>query len=221
MPRIIDLTMPLADGARGVEIEPTCRFDRDGWNASTLHLYSHCGTHMDSPKHVEAGETTIDEIPPERCIGPAWVADVSGVGSRDLITVASLGDVAERLAPGESLLLKTLWSRFAAEPKYRDALPRVSLALAEWCAAKRVKMLGVEPPSVADVRDRDEVRAVHQVLLRAGVVVIEGLTNLDRLRARKVILIALPLKVRRGDGAPARVLAIDGDGADPWRALLA
>jgi len=52
-PRITDLTLTLHPGMRGVTFEPKHNFKEHGWNALTLQLYSHCGTHMDAPSHRE------------------------------------------------------------------------------------------------------------------------------------------------------------------------
>ena len=60
---MIDLTLDLADGMRGVTVESTYSVDRHGWNASTYHLYSHAGTHMDAPLHFACNSQTIDRIP--------------------------------------------------------------------------------------------------------------------------------------------------------------
>jgi len=46
---------------------------------------------------------------------------------------------------------------------------------------------------------------VHQTLLGAGVVIIEAL-NLSEVVAGDYELIALPLKLKGADGAPARVV---------------
>ncbi len=194
---------------RGVEIEPARVLEKDGWNATTLHLYSHCGTHMDAPVHFGVGNETIDMIPLDRCIGPAWVVDLSGIEARTLIQVSHLGDVAQKLHSGDSLLLRTRWSRYVNEPRYRDELPRVSPELAAWCADKKVRMLGVEPPSVADVNNSEELTAVHKALFAGGVIVVEGLANLEDLGKDKVMFMAFPLKISGGDGAPARALAIE------------
>lgn len=209
MSRIIDLTVPLEDGLRGVSVESIKTVEADGWNAATLHLYSHCGTHMDAPAHFGVSEQTIDDIPLERLMGPAWVVDLSSVAPRALIGVDAIGAAAERLRAGEGLLLRTDWSRRLRDPSYRNALPRVSRELAQWCVEKGVRLLGVEPPSVADVHNIEEVTAVHSVLLGAGVVIVEGLTNLDQVRKEKVTFMAFPLKVAGGDGAPVRALAIE------------
>jgi len=214
--RIVDLTLTLEHGMRGVAFETASTVAEQGWNARTLHLYSHGGTHMDAPLHFAVSEETIDRIPLPQCMGPAWVADLPGLLPRALITVADLGEIAGKLAPGESLLLRTGWSRWVADPvRYRDGLPRVSRELAEWCVARRVRILGVEPPSVADVNDLQEVTAIHRILLGGGVIIVEGLANLEALTGPKVFLAALPLKVAAGDGAPCRAFAVEGGASPP------
>lgn len=207
----VDLTLSLADGQRGVAFETARTVEKDGWNARTLHLYSHCGTHMDSPLHFGVSEQTIDEFPLSDCMGKAWVVRIAGDCTRRLITVADLGGVAETLQAGDSLLLQTGWSHFVHEDKYRDALPRISEELANWCVDKRVKILGVEPPSVADVHNLEEVTRIHRILLSGGVIIVEGLTHLELLKGSTVYFMALPLKVVGGDGAPVRALAFEFD----------
>jgi kynurenine formamidase len=70
-------------------------------------------------------------------------------------------------------------------------------------------MLGVEPPSVADVNNRDELTRIHVLLLGGGVTIVEGLANLDRLTQPKVLFGAMPLKIEGGDGCPCRAFAIE------------
>ncbi|MDP1991856.1 MAG: cyclase family protein [Syntrophales bacterium] len=209
-PRIIDLTLTLRPGMRGVACEPKFNFREHGWNAQTLHLYSHCGTHMDAPTHSEAGDRTIDEVPLAQCMGMAWLVKLDGIAPRALITVADLGGIATRFAPGESLILRTGWSSFVDEAKWRDELPRVGPELARWCVEHCVKLLGVEPPSVADVDHLPELIGIHRTLLGGGVLIVEGLTNLEEIEQEKVFFAALPLKPLRGDGSPVRAFAVEG-----------
>jgi len=217
MSRIIDLTLPLKPGMRGVEITPKFTVAREGWNTSTLSLYSHAGTHMDAPVHFEAGPGTIDRQPLPRCMGRAWLVNLAGITPKALIEIASLGDVADNFQSGDSLLLRTDWSKHVDHPAvYRDGLPRISDALADWCVSRKVKLLGVEPPSVADVANLSEVTRIHKILLGGGVTIVEGLCQLDQLRERLVFFVALPLKPLGGDGSPCRALAIEGIPADGW-----
>ena len=209
-PRIIDLTLTLRDGMRGVAFEVARTIQHDGWNARTLHLYSHAGTHMDAQTHFAAGAGTIDTLPLESCMGLAWIVQIPGLQPRALIEESHLGEVAGQLRPGDSLLLRTDWSIQADNAAiYRDGLPRISEGLAGWCVQHRVKVLGVEPPSVADVNNLDELTRIHQLLLTGGVTIVEGLANLNQLRTDCVFFAALPLKILGGDGCPCRALAIE------------
>jgi kynurenine formamidase len=217
--RLVDLTLPLRTGMRGVSVEPCKSIERDGWNASRLHLYSHCGTHMDAQVHFAAGPETLDQIPLDRCLGPAWVVNLEPVAPRAILGPDDLGPAMERIAPGDSLLLRTGWSRYVDDvERYRGQLPRIGERLARWCTEHRVRLLGVEPPSVADVNNHDEVTRIHQILLSGGVNIVEGLANLASLKAERVLFAALPLKVTGGDGAPCRAVAVEGlpEGWEGW-----
>jgi len=213
MPRYIDLTLPVVPGTRGVGVEPKCTVERDGWNAATWHLYSHSGTHMDAPVHFAASPATIDQQPLASCIGPAWIARLAPCQPRAWLSVADLGVVGDRFSPGENLLLHTGWSEHVNNPAvYRDQLPRISDELAHWCVTHQVNMLGVEPPSVADVNNLEEVTRIHQILFRGGVTIVEGLTNLDRITGNHVQFAAFPLRLAGGDGSPVRAFATEDDG---------
>lgn len=210
MPKFIDLSLVYHSKMRGVNLEQSKTLSEDGWNAKTLHLYSHSGTHMDAPWHFEVGSDTIDQTPLSKCIGQAWVIKLEGIEPKAFIYSDDLKGVKEKVQKGDSLLLHTGWSRYKDNPKiYRDELPRISQELAEWCQNKQINMLGVEPPSVADVNNLPEVTKIHQILLGANITIIEGITGLEQIQHDQVLLIALPIRILEGDGAPARVIAIE------------
>lgn len=209
MRRIIDLTLALEPAMRGVAIHQAKTLDVEGWNAKTIELYSHCGTHMDAPRHFIPEGRTIDQVDLSACIGPARVVDLTPIEPRDFITVEHLGTATDAIGKGDRLLLRTDWHKRHGTSDYRDALPRISLDLADWLVARGVALLGVEPPSVADVNDREELTSVHRVLLGGGVVIVEGLAHLDQIESETVELIVLPLRVLDGDGAPVRAVAIE------------
>ncbi len=195
---------------RGIGWETSHALERDGWNARMLHLYSHGGTHLDAPRHYLPGGETIEKIALERCMVPAWVANVAGLEPRALITVEHVQALADRIQPGDGLLLRTGWSARMDQPDYRTHAPRVSLELARWCVERKLSLLGVEPPALADVQNIEELSAVHRVLLEAGILVVEGLTNLGAIGREKVWFVAVPLKLFEGDGSPVRAFAIEG-----------
>ena len=47
--RLIDLSHTISPAMAGVQIQATHTLDKDGWNATTLMLFSHSGTHVDAP----------------------------------------------------------------------------------------------------------------------------------------------------------------------------
>ncbi len=133
------------------------------------------------------------------------------IAPRALIEVKHITVVAERLEAGDGLLICTGWSEYYGQERYRDELPRISEELAHWFVEKKVRILGVEPPSVADINNSQELTTIHRILFEGGVIVVEGLANLAALTKPKVTFIALPLKITGGDGSPARAIAVEDD----------
>lgn len=206
--KIIDLTLPINNKMGGVTITPAKILDVDGWNATTLNLYSHSGTHMDAPLHFGVNAQTIDKLPTERLISEAWVVNLTHIKPKEEILISHLDAIVDDFKAGQSIILHTGWSAKLGTAAYRDDLPRISVELANWLGEKKVNILGVEPPSVADVNNIDEVTEIHHILMKNDIIVVEGLCNLEQITVQKVTLIALPLKVEGGDGAPSRVIAL-------------
>ena len=206
--RVIDLSLPVNNDMPGVEIAIAKRLEVEGWNASTLTLYSHCGTHMDAPCHFLPAGATLDQQDLHVCVGPATIVDLAPAEPKQLIGINDLGSLVDAIQPGERLLFRTDWYQRYGTPAYRNELPRISLQLAEWLVAKQVALIGVEPPSVADVNNKQELTDVHQTLFRGQVVIVEGLANLDQITSPIVQFIALPMKLSGGDGSPVRAIAI-------------
>jgi kynurenine formamidase len=210
-PRIIDLGLPLLDGMRGVTLEPNTSIADRGYNTTNLHLYSHAGTHMDAPRHFLEQGGSIDQVPLDKCVGPALVIDLTHKTPNSLITVADVAPYENKIEKGGRLLLRTDWDRRAGQPSYRSDMPRISADLARWLVEKEIALLGVQTPAVASVRpeNRDELIEVHQILLRAEMVIVESLANLDQIEQETVYFGALPLKIMGCDGSPVRAIAIE------------
>jgi kynurenine formamidase len=208
MTQIVDLTHAVTKGDRGIDYDDSMTITKNGWNARTWHLYSHSNTHMDAPKHFIEGGDTIDNTPLDVCMGPAWLIDLGDVHARQLHTIEDLGDYVDKIQAGDRVLLKTGWETHFGTDTFRDDLPRISKELAEWFAEKKIVLLGVEPPSVADVNDIPEVTEIHKILLGANITIVESLKNLHTIKQDRVEFIALPLKLTGGDGSPVRALAL-------------
>jgi arylformamidase len=208
--KIIDLTQTLSTGVRGFSSEPALTVAHGGWNASILKIYSHSATHIDAQPHFDAGNIGIDRIPVENLIADCWIIDLTGIAPKTLITTKDLGIIKDEINPGDGLILKTGWSKYINDTEvYRNSQPRLSEEFTIWCIDSKIKLIGVESPSVADVNNITEVTRIHTLLLKAGITVVEGLINLDKITAKKVRFIGLPLKIENGDGAPCRAIAIE------------
>lgn len=211
--RIVDISLTFVDGMRGVQMEQHTTIANEGFNTTMLHLYSHAGTHMDAPRHFLQAGGTIDNVLLDKCIGPAFVVDLSHAEPNSILEIADLEPCADKITSGSRLLLRTDWDKQASQPEYRTHMPRISAELAIWLVERGVVMLGLETPSVASLRpeNKAELTEVHQILLNAEIVIVESLANLRSLQQEWVEFIALPLKLEHCDGSPVRAVAIEND----------
>ena len=123
-PSIIDLTLTLRDGLRGVAFEQARTVERDGWNARTLHLYSHAGTHMDAQTHFAAAQA--------RSMASRWNVAGLGVGrnltviaDKTLLTVPALA-VRCPIRARRIVAARTGWSRQVNDPQHYRGTSRAS-----------------------------------------------------------------------------------------------
>jgi len=205
---IVDISLPLATGLPvwpgdpAFEREPVATVERDGYALTRLHLTTHTGTHADPPAHMIAGGATIGDAPLSRWIGPCRV--VAFPDDVDRITAAHL-DAAD-IPPGVTrLLFRTRNSdRWGT---YRDPIDETAAGLtldaARWCVARGIDLVGIDGLGIEAFPADPPV--VHHELLGHGILVLEGLV-LFAADPGDWTLIALPLKVAAGDGAPVRAI---------------
>ncbi|MFQ5717370.1 MAG: cyclase family protein, partial [Nitrospinales bacterium] len=104
------------------------------------------------------------------------------------------------------------WSRRYAEPDFYSRSPFLSRECCRWLVEKGVRVLGMDTPSPDNPADDREAKVDspnHKILLGGGASLVEYLCNLDQITSARVELIALPIKIQGGDGAPARVVAVE------------
>jgi arylformamidase len=217
--KIIDLSLPIEEGMMTfpthwhpvVEITILGRHGIEGRETRKLVLGTHIGTHADAPRHFIPKGTTIDEIPLDILIGAATVADFPGCRPLQEIDVADLEEKLGGKFP-QRIILRTGWSKYFGEMKFYNEYPFLSENAAKWLVENGVKLLAMDTPSPdnpAHSRGTPKDSPNHKVLLGAGVVLVEYLTNLQALTASEVELIVMPLKLKGCDGSPARCVAIE------------
>jgi arylformamidase len=210
MGRIIDVSLGISPemltwpGDPGVEIEPKKQIARgDAANVSELRLGSHTGTHVDPPIHFVEDADAIDALPLDIFYGPAVVADLTAV---DSIGPSELEALA--LPAGtERVLCKTrnseVWRQ--ESPSFMENYVAVTTDGARWLLANGVRLVGVDFLSVE--RSGDGTHPVHETLLGAGTIIVEGLRLTD-VEPGEYTFVCLPLRILDGDGAPARAALV-------------
>ena len=211
--RIHDVTltlrpdMPTWPGEAGPRIEPLKRISRgDSSNVSTVTFGDHTGTHVDPPVHFIDGADGIDRVPVASLVGPCQVVAFQG---EDHLTGAWLD--GGRLPRGtERVLFKTRNSerwRDPAAPFDRD-FTALDETAAHWLVRAGVRLVGIDYLSIEPFGSGKIGHPVHVALLRAGVVIVEGL-DLHELAPGAYELVCAPLKIKDGTGSPARVFLIE------------
>lgn len=190
----------------GLTVQPLSSISKgDAANVSLYSLGSHTGTHIDAPIHFIAGAPGVDQIHPEVLIGPVTLLDMSSVA--EAITAADL-EKAELPPDAVRVLFKTrnsqYWNDIAGE-FHRDFV-YVAPDACRWLVDRGVRLVGIDYLSIEQFGSADH--ATHLTLLGAGVAIIEGL-DLRAVETGEYMLVALPLKVKDGDGGPARVMLIE------------
>ncbi len=194
--------------------------------AHRFRTAEHGGTHLDAPIHFGRGRRSVDELPLEGLLGPAVTIGVEEACRRDRDHAVSVVDFQEweerhgRIPDRAIVLLRT--GTGAAWPDRLAYLgtaergpaavaqlhfPGLSEAGARWLIDERgVRAVGIDTASI----DPGPSRAflAHRVLAAAQVPALENLASLDRLPARGFLVIALPMKIRGGSGAPLRAVAL-------------
>lgn len=208
--RVVDLSHPIRPdtpvypGTAPVSLLPLTTVPEHGFAERLITMASHTGTHMDAPAHLLPGGLTLDRVPPVRFVGRACALDLASAGPE--VPLPLLETQADRLATCTHVLLRTGWDRHWGDPAYFRDFPVLSTEGARWLAAHGVSTVGVDAISFDPLEAPD--LPVHHVLLRAGVLLVENLTGLDRLPPAGFTLCCLPLPLADADGAPCRAVAI-------------
>lgn len=204
MPRIYDVTVPLAPGMLAYpgdpvfEIEPVHTVGETPFCLSRMVLTTHSGTHVDAPAHFLAGGATVDQLPLEILLGKARVVELS---TRERVDRADLE--ALDLADDLRVLLKTRMSGQMLKAGYQEDHLYLTVDAAHYLAQAGLKLVGFDYLSIDRFGSADF--PAHHALLEAGVVLVEGL-DLSEVEAGEYEMSCLPLRVGGGDAAPARVV---------------
>ncbi len=193
--------------------------------ANNFRTAEHGGTHIDAPVHFASGKHAVDGIPLDQLVGVAAVVDVAAkceANADYLVTQADLEAWEKthgQIPAGAILLIRTDFSkRWPDAARYLGTAERGAQAVpklhfpgvhpeaARWLVANRsIKAIGIDTASIDYGQSTDY--QTHRVLYERDIPGLENLTNLDRLPATGAQIVALPMKIGGGSGAPLRAVA--------------
>lgn len=213
MKEIIDLTYPIqekmlrfdAPWHPEVSIKQLGSIDTVGRETRQISFGTHAGTHIDAPRHFVKKGKTIDQIPLDVLMGEVGIVDFSFLEENGFVTVEMLRDV--KLT--KRIIFKFGWGKYWGDSKYYKGYPFFTKEAADYLVSGGVVLVGLDTPSPDDSRIklgslRDS--EIHKIFLTSGVILLEYLGNMEKIMDYNGWhIIAMPIKIENGDGAPSRV----------------
>ncbi|MDD2216263.1 MAG: cyclase family protein [Eubacteriales bacterium] len=211
--RVVDLTqlisedMPVFPGTEQPKLQEANTIEVDGFRETLLIMYSHTGTHMDTPGHIVVGATTLDEMPAGNFVGKAVVVDCTDLkGDNALIDMSYINKNRKKIDEAEFVLFNTGWNKKWGTPNYFGRFPVIDSEVTDYLIGNNKKGIGVDVISIEPIDASD--LPVHHRILGKEMVIVENLMNLELLGDDLFTFCALPLKFKNSDGAPVRAIAI-------------
>jgi kynurenine formamidase len=198
---------------------------RGYWYAAGHYSASeHGGTHLDAPVHFSRGGLSVDQIPAVNLIAPAVVVDISEACGRNNDYRLSVDDLTAwekqhgAIPDGSLVVVRTGWGKYWPDKKHylgSDVpgdinvlhFPGLSVEAARFLVTQR-KIKGVAIDTASMDYGPSQLFEVHGVILGAGLYGLENLAHADRLPTTGATIIALPMKIKGGSGAPTRIVAL-------------
>jgi kynurenine formamidase len=210
------------------ELQEISAYDDRGpaWYWNNFRTGEHTGTHFDAPIHWVTGKDKPDvsQVPPSHLVAPAAVLDCSTQVADDPDFLLEVADIKAwesehgGLPQDGWLLVRSGWDvRSGSQSDFLNAdgagphTPGLSPDCARWLAEQSpVVGLGVETvgTDAGAAPGFEPMFPCHTLMHGAGKYGLTQLQNLALLPPQGAMLIACPLKIERGSGSPARVLAL-------------
>jgi arylformamidase len=180
-----------------------------GRNTKKLVMGSHTGTHIDAPAHFIPEGKNIADIPLGTLCGDVTLLDLRHVGQNTAVTPADLQGIKLH----QRVICIFGWDAHWDKGDFYQNYPYFSEEAAQFLIESGVKILGMDTPSPDDSRTplhSANDSAIHKLFLKNDIILIEYLANTETIDFTKEYqLIALPMKIKSCDGAPARVILIE------------
>ena len=211
--KIIDLTLTVSDKIPTFPSSPQPNFipweniKEDGYNLEVLFLSSHTGTHMDAPHHFLEKGAKIHEISLKKLVSEAALIQCRKNGGQS-ITKTDIQKFEKnhgKIENFSSVIFYTGWQKNLQKKYYFTKNPGLSVSAAKYLTSKKISLVGIDSPSI-DL-GKDPKFSVHKIFAKKGVLIVENLANLDKIKSPTFHLVVLPLKLKNATGSPVRAIA--------------
>ena len=211
--KIIDLTLTVSDkiptfpGSPQPNFIPWENIKEDGYNLEVLFLSSHTGTHMDAPHHFLEKGAKIHEISLKKLVSEAALIQCRKNGGQS-ITKTDIQKFEKnhgKIENFSSVIFYTGWQKNLQKKYYFTKNPGLSVSAAKYLTSKKISLVGIDSPSI-DL-GKDPKFSVHKIFAKKGVLIVENLANLDKIKSPTFHLVVLPLKLKNATGSPVRAIA--------------
>ena len=211
--RILDLTLTISNkiptfpGSPQPKFIPWENVKEDGYNLELLFLSTHTGTHMDAPYHFLEKGAKIHEISLKKLVSEAVLIQSKKKGGESITKtdIQKFEKKHGKIASFSSVIFYTGWQRNLQKKYYFEKNPGLSVSAAKYLASKKINLVGIDSPSI-DL-GTDSRFSVHQIFAKKGILIVENLANLEKIKSAKFHLVVLPLKLKNATGSPVREIA--------------
>ena len=211
--KIIDLTLTVSDkiptfpGSPQPSFIPWENVKEDGYNLELLFLSTHTGTHMDAPYHFLEKGAKIHEISLKKLVSEAVLIKSKKKNGESItkIDIQKFEKKHGKIPSGSTVIFWTGWQKMIKNISYFIRNPGLSTAAAKYLVSKKINLVGTDSPSI-DL-GKDKRFPVHHIFSKNNVLIVENLTNLEKIRSSKFHFVVLPLKLKGATGSPVRAIA--------------
>jgi arylformamidase len=192
------------------EILPEVKHRADVWyKLGEVTYCTHVGTHIEVPLHHVEGGADVSDFPVHKLIGPLVVLNFTGKKNREPITLDELRASNKKISAGDIVFLRTGLDKYYHTAQW-DEEPYLTEEANQWLIDKKIGCLGCDCAGI-EVPGTD-YQPNHQALLKAGIPVIESLTNLEKVENGNYIVFVLPIPIKGIEASPLQVVAIKREG---------
>jgi len=211
--KILDLTLTISDkipvfpGSPHPHFIPWEKIKDDSYNLELLFFSTHTGTHIDAPHHFLEKGAKIHEISLKKLVSEAVLIQFRK-SSDEPITKTDIQKFEKKhgkITGFSTVIFCTGWQRNLQKDYYFTKNPGLSVSAAKYLASKKISLVGVDSPSI-DL-GTDSKFSVHHVFSKKGMLIVENLANLEKIKSSKFHLVVLPLKLKNATGSPVRAIA--------------